>query len=121
MTLFESIVTFLIGLLVGGFGIHVGAAVIAGEVDYGHAVWTALVGALVWTIVGTLFGGFQLLGPVLTFGSYLAVLRIRYPGGWITAAGIALVAWATLVAVYAFVGPLGLGVFEPVGVPFVGE
>lgn len=121
MGLVQSLVTFAIGLLVGGFGIHVGAALIAGRVDYGHAVWTALAGALVWTIVGTFVGGYPLLGPVLTFGAYLAVLRLRYPGGWITAAGIALVAWATLVAVYAVIGPLGLGVFDPVGVPFVGE
>lgn len=120
MALFESLVTFLIGLLVGGFGIHVGAALIAGEADYGHAVWTALIGALVWTVVGALFGGIPMLGPVLTFGAYLAVLRVRYSGGWVTAAGIALVAWGTLVAVYAVIGPLGLGVFDPVGVPFVG-
>jgi len=121
MALFESLVTFVIGLFVGGFGIYVGAALIAGEADYESAVWTALAGAVVWTVVGTLFGGIPLLGSVLTFGAYLAVLRLRYSGGWVTAGGIALVAWATLVAVYAVLGPLGLGVFDPVGVPFVGE
>jgi hypothetical protein len=120
MALVESLVTFVVGVFVGGFGIHVGAALIAGEIDYGRAVWTAVGGALVWTLVGSLFGGIPLLGPLLTFGAYLAVLRLRYAGGWVTAGGIALVAWATLVAAYAVLGPFGLGVFDPVGVPFVG-
>jgi hypothetical protein len=119
MGLVTSLVTFLVGLLVGGFGIYVGGAIIAGKADYEHAVWTALVGAIVWTVMGTFFGWIPLLGSVLTFGAYLLVIRLRYPGGWITAAGIALVAWVTLVAVYAVVGPLGLGLFDPVGVPFV--
>jgi hypothetical protein len=52
----DSLVTFVVSLLVGGLGIYVGASVLADEDDYGHAVVTALVGALVWAIAAALLG-----------------------------------------------------------------
>ena len=49
--------------------------------------------------------------------AYLWVINRRYPGGWLSAAGIALVAWlATFVVVY-LLGVLGLASFEALGVP----
>lgn len=45
--------------------------VIAGTRNHTHAAVTALIGALVWAIVGRLFGWIPLLGPVLVLLSYL--------------------------------------------------
>jgi hypothetical protein len=119
MGLISGLVTFVIGALVGGAGIYVGGRLIAGEGDYEGAVTTAIIGSLVWVVVGTVFGWIPLLGPVLTFLAYLAVLNVAYSGGWVEAAGIALVAWLTLAVAFSVLGLIGLGGLNVVGVPWV--
>ena len=92
---------FIVSLLVGGFGIYVGARIIAGDRSYEHAVVTALIGAIVWAVAAFLFGWVPFLGPILVFLVYLGVINWQYPGGWGAALGIALIAWLTsLVALY---------------------
>ena len=119
MALTDSLVVFVVGLLIGGLGIHVGASVVAGARDYSHAVVTAAIGAVVWAVVGGLVGGIPLLGPVLTLLAYLFVIRLRYRAGWIAAGGIAVVAWlAVLVVLYAL-ATVGVTTFEAVDVPGV--
>jgi hypothetical protein len=112
-----SIITFAVSLLVGGLGIYVGASVLADEDDYGHAVVTALVGALVWAIAAALLGWIPLLGPFVGLLAYLAVIKWRYRGGWLTAAGIALVAWIASLAVMSILASAGVGGFDVIGVP----
>lgn len=119
MGLVASLVTFLIGALVGGLGIYIGAALIAGRGDYEHAVWTAIIGSFVWAVVGTLFGWIPLLGPGLTLIAYLVVISWRYGVGLVQAAGIALVAWLALLGVFLLLSPVGLDIFTGVGVPGV--
>lgn len=119
MGLITGLITFVIGALVGGLGIYAGGQVIAGEGTYERAVTAAIFGSVVWVVVGTFFGGIPLLGPVVTLLAYLAVLNAFYPGGWVDAAGIAVVAWLTLVVAFTLLGPLGLGLFSGVGVPGV--
>ena len=116
MGLITGLITFVVGALIGGLGIYVGAQLVAGEGSYTEALTTALVGALVWALVGTFFGWVPLLGPLVTLLSYLTVLKFAYGVSWLEAAGIALVAWVTLVVVFLVLGPL-LGVFDAVGVP----
>lgn len=115
-TITSSVVLFVVSLLVGGFGIYVGGRVVANVDDYTHAVVTALVGAVVWTVVASFFGWIPLLGPVLTFLAYLWVVNRRYPGGWVNAVLITLVAWLTLVVVLAIAQLFG-GDFSAFGVP----
>lgn len=112
-----SLVTFVVSLLVGGLGIYVGASVLADEDDYGHAVVTALVGALVWAIAAALLGWIPLVGPFVGLLAYLAVIKWRYRGGWLTAAGIALVAWIASLAVMSILASAGVGGFDVIGVP----
>ncbi|WP_436927366.1 hypothetical protein [Halosimplex amylolyticum] len=119
MGLVTGLITFVVGVLVGGFGIYVGAELIAGGGSFEKAVTAAILGSVVWAVVGTFFGWIPLLGPILTFVAYLAVLNVAYSGGWVEALAIAVVAWLTLVVVFAVLGPLGLGVFSAVGVPWV--
>lgn len=118
MGLVTGLITFVVGALVGGVGIYVGGVLVTGEGGYERAVTTALIGAVVWTVVGTFVGFIPLVGPILTFAAYLAVLQLAYPGGWAEAIGIAVVAWLTLVVVFLFLGPL-IGGFDAVGVPGV--
>nr|WP_279529528.1 hypothetical protein [Halospeciosus flavus] len=115
----DSIVVFVVSLLVGGLGIYVGGRFVAGVDDYSHAVFTAAIGALVWAISAFLFGWIPLLGPILVFLAYLWVVERRYPGGWVNAALIALVAWLTVIVVVWVLGALGVPYLDAVGVPGV--
>ena len=75
MALIDSIVVFVVSLLVGALGIYLGARVITEYEDYTYAIVTALIGAIVWGIVGFLFGWIPLLGPHTSTGR----LRHRHP------------------------------------------
>jgi len=105
-----TIVTFVVSLLIGGLGIYVGARFVTGTGDFERAVWTALFGAVGWTVVSLLVGWISFLGglipTLLGFAVYLAIIDARYPGGWVDAAGIALVAWIASVVVLTLVSPL---------------
>lgn len=113
----NTIVVFVVSLLIGALGLHVGAIVIAGVDDYTHAVVTALIGAIVWAVVGFLFGWIPLLGPVIVLLAYLWIVNSRYPGGWIDAVGITLVAWLAVLAVLYVLAFAGITSFEAAGVP----
>ena len=116
MGLISGLLTFAVGVLVGGFGIYVGGQLIAGEGSYEKAVTVAIVGALVWALVEAFLGWIPFLGAALAFLVYLLVLKASYPGGWTDALGITLVAWVTVVVVRTILGPV-LGVVPEVGVP----
>lgn len=49
----------------------------------------------------------------------IAVINARYPGGWLKAIAIALVAWLASIVVLYVLSALGLTAFEAVGVPGV--
>jgi hypothetical protein len=115
----DSLVVLLVSLLIGGLGIHVGASVIVGAREYGHAVVTAALGAVVWAVVGGLFGWIPLLGPALTLLAYLLVIRLRYRTGWVSAAGIALVAWLAVLVVLYVLAAVGVTTLRAVNVPGV--
>ena len=117
MALIDSIVVFVVSLLVGALGIYVGARVITGTADYTHAIVTALIGSVVWAVVAVLVGWIPFLGPLLTLLAYLAVINWRYPGGWGSAVGIALVAWVSVLVVLYVLALLNVATFGAVGVP----
>ena len=119
MAVIDSIIVFVVNLLIGALGIYVGARVIADYDDYTYAIVTALVGALVWTIVGSTIGQIPFLGAVLTALAYLAIINWRYPGGWINALLITLVAWIAVLVVLYLLAVLGLTPSGAVGVPGV--
>ncbi|WP_135302253.1 hypothetical protein [Haloarcula amylovorans] len=117
MALIDSVVVFVVSLLVGALGIYVGARVVAGYDDYTYAIVTALLGAIIWGVVGFLFGWIPLLGPLLVLIAYVAVINARYPGGWGNAILIALIAWIASLVVLYLLALVGIGAFEAVGVP----
>ena len=119
MALIDSLLVFIVGLIIGGLGIHIGAMITIGKSDYRKAVWTAFVGAIIWAIVGFFFGFIPLLGPAITFIAWLAVINSSYKGGWLNALIIAGIAWASVLIILYLLATLGIGAFEAVGVPGV--
>lgn len=115
----ENVVVFVVSLFIGGLGIYAGARLFTGSRNYGHAVITAAIGAVVWVVVGALFGDIPFLGPLVTLLAYLAVIKWRYAVGWLTAAGIALVAWIAALATLYVLAVAGATEFRAVGVPGV--
>ncbi|RQG89289.1 hypothetical protein EA462_12000 [Natrarchaeobius halalkaliphilus] len=114
-----SAVVFLASLLIGALGIYVGARVIVGAGDYDHAIVTALIGAIVWAVVGFFVGWIPLLGPLLALVAYVAVVNVRYPGDWTAAAMIGLVAWVTVLIALYVLAAVGITGFDAIGVPGV--
>lgn len=117
MALVDTLIVFVVSLLIGALGIYVGARVMADFDDYGYAIVTALIASIVWAVVAFFVGWIPLLGPLLALLAYVAVLNWRYPGGWVTAFGIALLAWLTTLVVLYVLAALDLVAFEAVGVP----
>ena len=117
MAVIDSIIVFVVSLLVGALGIYLGARIITGYDDYTYAIVTALLGAIIWAVVGFLFGWIPLLGPLLVLIAYVAVINYRYPGGWGNAILISLIAWVATFAVLYVLALFGVGAFEAIGVP----
>jgi len=115
----DSAVLFAASLLVGAVGIYAGARVATGVDSLAGAAVTALAGAVVWALVDLFLGWIPLLGPAATVVAYVGVVKWRYPGGWLTAAAIALVAVVTASVVLWALGTLGVGGVDAFGVPGV--
>lgn len=118
VSLLDSLIVFLISLLIGALGIYIGARVVVGYEDYTYAIVTALVGAIVYAVVAFLVP-FGWLGLVLALIAYLAIINWRYPGGWVEAIAITLIAWLAVVIVAWLLGVLGIVPPEATGIPFV--
>jgi hypothetical protein len=108
-----SIVAFVVALLVGGLAIYLSANIIMDVQDYSHAVITAFIGAVAWALAAWI----PLVGPVIALIVWIGVINWRYPGGWINAVIIGVVAWAAALALLFVLNTvLGLGV-AAFGVP----
>ena len=102
-----SIVSFVVALLVGGLAIYLSARFVADVDDYGHAVVTALLGALGWALTSWI----PLIGSIVALVVWVAVINWRYPGGWVNAAIIGVGAWiAALLVLFVVNSVLGLGI-----------
>lgn len=117
MAVVDSAIVFLVSLGIGALGIHLGAILIQGESNYVNAIITALIGAIIWSLVGSSIGVIPLLGPILTLLAWLAVINWRYPGGWLSASAIALTAWIAVFVILYILATLQIGSFGAIGVP----
>ncbi len=115
-----SLLVFLVGLLVGGFAVHVGSMIALTSQDYGHALVTAALGALAWAIVDI---GLDELGASGWFASlaglivWVWVVRQRYEVGWTRAAIIGLGAWLAALVALAVLSLVGIDQLDAYGVP----
>lgn len=119
MALLESIVAFVVSLLVGALGIYLGALLIVDINDYSYAIVVAFVGAVVWALVSFFFGWFPLLGPVVTLLAWMGTIKSLYPGGWSEAALIGFIAWVSSMIILAVIAGLGFIGLDAFGVPGV--
>jgi uncharacterized membrane protein len=127
MAIIDFIIGFVVSLLIGAFGIYVGARIIANRDDYEYAIITALIGALVWWLITVLFGLItwipilgsiaSVLASLLALFAWVYVINARYPGGWGNAIGIGLVAYLTVWVVLVLLNSLGIVSLGAVGVP----
>ncbi|MFP4038811.1 MAG: hypothetical protein ACLFTA_03445 [Candidatus Nanohaloarchaea archaeon] len=71
MAIIDSILIFIVGLLIGGLGLYAGGRIVTGKKDYGYAAGTAFIGALLWAVFGFFFGGIPFIGGLSRFSSGL--------------------------------------------------
>ncbi|WP_135828582.1 hypothetical protein [Halorussus halobius] len=123
----DLLIGFVVSLLIGAFGIYVGARVIVDRDDYEYAVLTALVGAFVWWVITGVFGlvtWIPLLGDLasvlaslLALLAWVYVINARYPGGWGKAIGIGVVAWLAVWVVLVVLESFELIEASAIGIP----
>ena len=107
------VIAFVVSVLVGAFGIYIGARVIVDTEDYTYAIVTALIGSLALV----LFGLVPIIGTILALVAWIVVVNWRYPGGWVDAILIGLIAWiAALVALW-ILDLVGIEGLRAVGIP----
>lgn len=114
----SAVFVFLISLIVGTVAIHLGARLLIDrDTGFRRAVITAVVGAIVYTIVGFFLGWIPFLGPLLMLVAWIGVINWMYPGGWVTATGIGFVAWIIAVLILFALAQLNVVTPEALGVP----
>lgn len=115
-----SVLIWLIGFVVGTVAISVGARVVVDrDTGFTRAGVAALVGAGLWAITSYYVGGVPLLGPLVMLLVWVGSINWTYPGGWGTAAGIGVVAWAFALVVMAGLGSFGVVAPDALGIPGV--
>lgn len=116
----SAVFIFLVSLLIGTAAIHFGAQVmIDRDTGFRRAVVTALIGAIMYTLVGFFVGWIPLLGPLLMLIAWIGVINWQYPGGWGTAVGIGFIAWIVAILILFALTTLGIITPEALGVPGV--
>lgn len=119
MALVDTLIVLIVSFLIGALGIYLGARVVTDTDDYSYALITAVIGAIVWAVVALFLGWIPLLGPILALIAWIAVINWRYPGGWLDAAIIGVVAWIAAVIVLYVLALLNIFAFEALGIPGV--
>lgn len=115
-----TLIVLAVSILVGGLAIHVASILVASAEDYVHAVVTAVLGGLAWTVVDYAFAEVGLpgrLSSVVGLVVWAAVVRWRYRLGWVRAAILGLVAWLAALVTLLVLDALGLGGLGAYGVP----
>lgn len=113
-----AVFAFLVSLIIGAIAIHLGARLIVDSgAGYRRAAVTALIGAVVWSVVAFFFGWIPLLGPLLTLIAWIGIINWRYEGGWGTAAAIGIVAWLVALGILYALALVGFVGFEAIGIP----
>ncbi|MFB6160617.1 MAG: hypothetical protein ABEJ61_05500 [Haloferacaceae archaeon] len=106
----DGVVVFAVSLLIGGAAIHASSRYAVyrdapGKMTFEHAVVTAL---LAWV---------PFVGSLLALVGWVAVIRWRYPGGWVEAGVTGAAAWAAAVVALAALELVGVGSVSALGVP----
>lgn len=121
MALIDQLIVFIVGLLIGGLAIYVGARTVMGSRDYSYAVVTALLGAITLAIAQWILSavGVDLVGLsyLIILVVWIWVIKWRYSSNWVNAAITGGVATLTLIVVLWLTAALGITTPEAVGFP----
>lgn len=109
----ERLLGFALGVLVGGFALFLSSRYLAELHSYDHAVLTAIIGALTWSLLSPI----QFLGPVIALFGWVSILKWRYPVDWLHAGALGAGAWVTAMVVVAGLQLVGVETATAVGVP----
>ena len=90
-----GVIAFVIALLIGGLAIYISARLILGVEDYSHAVITALIGAIAWALTSWI----PIIGPLIALIVWIGVINWRYPGGWVQAIIVGVIAWVSALVI----------------------
>lgn len=120
MTVADAVLIFVLSILVGASAILIGARMLV-DADAGlaNATFTALVGALVWSLSSLFVDWIPLVGVVVMLIAWIAVINWRYPGGWVTATAIGVVAWLAAVGLVTAFALVGIVTPDALGIPGV--
>jgi len=117
-SLVSALFIFIVSVLIGTIAIYAGAQLfIDRDTAIGEALITALVGAVVYTLIGLFLGWIPLLGPLLMLIAWIGVINWQYPGGWLTAAGIGFVAWIVALLILFALSQFGIVTPDALGIP----
>lgn len=116
MALIDSVIVFLVSWIIGTIGIYIGANVITDGVDLSASAITALIGALVWGVVTSLFD-FAGIGSLLGLIAWILVINWRHRGGLINAVLIGLISWIAAIAIIYLLAMVGFSSPEALGIP----
>lgn len=97
-----AILSFVVSLLLSGAAIYIGASMLADVQDFGLAVMTAFFGTVALMVTDFFLGWIPLVGFAAALLAYLTVVNLAYPGGYVKAAGISLIALVTEIVVTLF-------------------
>ncbi|MCL9815351.1 hypothetical protein [Natronocalculus amylovorans] len=113
-----AITVFVVSFAIGTAAIYAGARlVIDSETGVVRAGVTALLGAIVWTVVSLFVGWIPLIGPLLMLAAWITVINVLYPGSWRTAIGVGFVAWLVALGLLIALASIGIGSYDAMGVP----
>lgn len=120
MSIITAAIIFVVSLIIGSIGIYAGVQLVAdSDIGFSSAVITALLGVIVYTILG-FFNIIPIIGPLLLLIIWIGIINYRYPGGWGTAAGIGFVAWIVTAVILYVIATVFTGVsLSALGVPGV--
>ncbi len=106
------LIAFIIYLLVVGFVLWAAGEIVVGRrVTFGQAF--AIAGAGTFLVLATLFllGG-SLLGLLVAFLVFLALIRHYFKTGWLAAIGVTIMAVIVAVVIAFVLGLLAIGLFS---------
>lgn len=115
-----TLIVLAVSILIGGLAIHVGSVLAGTSKDYEHAVVTAVLGGVAWTVVDWAFADVGLpgrLSSVVGLIVWVAVVGWRYDTGWVRAAVLGLFGWIAALVTLAVLDVLGIGGLGAYGVP----
>lgn len=118
MAVADSILIFVLSLLVGTVAILAGARLVLDrDAGFVNAAVTALIGAVAWGLTSFFVGWVPVLGILLMLVIWIGIINWRYPGGWGSAVAIGFIAWIVAVGIVYVFAAVGIVTPDVLGIP----